>query len=162
MTMKLLLGVAAISKAITSIQTRGKKLDNSIQQTALSVIHHIEEHGDVTLATNLVAAMPKGSRSNALKAYMETFSKATWVNGSKDKPAQFIYTKSKETDMDGAYAIMWTEFKPEPVYQPIDIVESVAALLNRIEKDAAKRGTKYDPEKLELLRKVTAPAEPAH
>jgi len=158
---KLLTGEAAIRKAIGSINTRGKKLDKDIQIAALSIIAHIDAHNDVTLATKLVEAMPKGARTNALKAYMETFSQAVWVMGSKDAPAQFAYDRKKTTDMDGAHAIMWTEFKPEPEYQPIDIVATVTNLLKRIEKDTAKNGTKYDAGQIKALEAITH-EEPAH
>ena len=155
--MKLLNGTAAINKAIASISNRGKRFDRDVQQAALSVINHAEQHGDVTLATSLVNALPKGSRSNALKAYLETFGKMTW-----DKDA-FRHQSGKKTDMDGAKAIMWTEFKPEPAYKPTDLPLSLTRLLAKVERDT-EMGHKHDKEQVEAIRKLVeqfAPAEEA-
>jgi hypothetical protein len=137
--MKLLTGKASIEKAIKSIQGRGKRLDRDIQQAALSVINHIQQHGDVTVANTLIEAMPKGSRVNALKAYLETFGKVTW-----DAKEGMVYAKNKKTDMNGASAIMWTEFKPEPEYRPLDLAQAVQQLFDRIQRDKEKGGTHDD------------------
>ena len=143
-----------LDKAIKSIATRGKRLDRDIQQAAVSVIHHVQQHGDVTVANSLVAAMPKGSRGNALKAYLESFGRMSW-NGKEG----FVFAKSKTTDMEGATAVMWTEFKPEPEYKPLDVQSTVTNLLTRLERDLEK-GVKHDETHVKAIRDLVAAVNP--
>lgn len=138
-TYKLLTGSAAIDKAIASIATRGKKLDNDIQIAALSAMQHHSECGDVTLINRLVSAMPLGSRVNALREYIETFGAVAFDPDSK----VFIHAKGKKARITDAMAVTWTAFKPEHDYQPLtDPVKLVAQTMARMEKDMKELGTK--------------------
>ncbi|AGW43585.1 hypothetical protein JG068_03 [Burkholderia phage JG068] len=69
---------AEMEKAIASIANRGKKLDADIHQAACSTLAHAINHGDVTLAQKLVAAMPKSARTKALAAWFVDFGPADW------------------------------------------------------------------------------------
>lgn len=131
--MKLIKGTDAITKAINSIETRGKKLDQDIQIAACSIIGHIDEHGDVTLANTLINAMPKGSRVNALLDFINTFGKVSYDEAEK----AFTFNRDKKTDLVGAVGIMWTEFKPEAPYKPLDL----QIMLQQLLKKANERST---------------------
>jgi hypothetical protein len=151
----LLKGGPAINAAIAAVATLGKKWEADVQHIAVSVIAHIEDCGDVTVADTLVAALPKGARSSALKAYLETFSKAVWQEAApKTKtPAKFIHDKTKVTDMDGALKTTWAAFKPEPPYKPMDLCDLLSKMLARVEKDTK---TEYDPELVAGIRALAA------
>lgn len=115
-----ILDKAGIEAAIVSIGKSGKKLDDLIQQAAVSVVQHIEDCGDITLANRLQVSMPKGSRSNALAAFLlavgkvkvrvmpEGASKAAKA-AVQDMP--FVFNKEGKTDMVAAQAKPWYEFK---------------------------------------------------
>ena len=154
MTIKLLQGEAAIRKAIGSIKTRGKKLDRDIQQAALSVIMHTEKHSDTSVLNHLVDALPKGSRVNALRDYLLTFAKVAWDEDNKC----FVLNRDKVTDMEGAHAIMWTEFKPEPEFKPLDLMDSLAKILKKADKQASENGVKFDVNAMNTLRTLVEAA----
>ena len=125
--MKIITSKAAIVTAIESIRTRGKKLDNDIWIAAVSVTAHADAHGDVTLANTLVDAMPKGSRVNALLAYLECFGKFSY----DDEKKELCFDKSKKTDLEGAQVASWVEFKPEPPYKGLDLNVAILALIKK-------------------------------
>lgn len=161
-TMKLLVGTAAIEKAIVSIQTRGKKLDHDIHVAAVSAMAHHDEHGDVTLVNRLVNSMPKGSRVNALRDFILTYGKVKYDQENK----LFVHDKAGEFDLEGAAGICWTEFKPEPEYVPFDALASVKQLIAKLDKADTTKGDKVTPEQdkaiRELAAKMQAEFEPAH
>ncbi len=117
----------AIIAAIEEIRTTGKKLDQMIWVAAVSVIAHNDKHGDITLTNTLIEAMPKGSRVNALLAYLEFFGKMSWDAEAK----AMKHDKNQGSDIVGAQSTSWVEFKPEPVYQAMTIEGAVASLIKK-------------------------------
>lgn len=139
---------ASIVKAIASIATRGKKLDDSIQQTGLSVLAHIEEHGNVELASKLYDALPKGARRLALADWMLAFGKLRPLSAKNkdDQPAlkaglHFGFDREKQTDLEGAAAKAWHEFKQEKSVQAAYDVQDKAL---RMVLDAVKHGVSME------------------
>jgi hypothetical protein len=154
---KLISGSGAIKAAIDSIARRGKKLDRDIQVAALSAMQHHVEHGDVTLINRLVDSMPKGSRVNALRAFIETFGAVRYDTESKN----FLHIKGATFRLDDAMQIMWSEFKPEAAYQPItDPFKRFDQLVGQFEKDMAEMGdaSKVTPEMISALKSAKAEA----
>lgn len=97
---------------IKTIQTRGIGLDKLIQETAVGIIKHIDEHGEVSLAIKLYKAMPKGSRAVALVAWFCQFGKVQ-VNKDRKQSAEFplLINKNNTTDVEGGAAKPWFECK---------------------------------------------------
>lgn len=115
-----ILDAAGIEAAISSITKSGAKLDALIQQAAVSVVAHIEDCGDITLANRLQVSMPKGSRSNALAAFLLATGKlkARVLPEGASKTAKaavadmpFVFHKEGKTDLVAAQAKPWYEFK---------------------------------------------------
>ena len=137
MTIKLITETKLIDKAIASIANRGKKLDGDIQVAALSVINHIEKHGDVTLANRLFDALPKGARRLALAEWFLAFGK---LAANTDKltvkaGVHFVYAKDKKTDLAGGEETPWYEMKKEAdVATAFDVQAELARLLAKIKK----------------------------
>lgn len=159
--LQLLIGVAAINEACAQISTQGKALDDYIQYTGLSVLNHVELHGDVTVVNRLYQNMPKGSRRAALTEWLLAHGKIIAnpdPKSSKEHP--FLYDKSKQTVLAAAAEKPWFEFKPDR--DPIacfDLQQALRSLLSR----AKKAGAVSDPEALaqiELLAEKTKPALP--
>ena len=115
--MKLFTNKADIVNAIAEVSVTGLKLDKMIWVAAASVVAHIEQHNDVTLANDLVEAMPKGSRVNALIAYFDAVSKANYDVAEKT----FKFKKSKSTKQEIAQTKSWVEYKPEQPYGGMDL-----------------------------------------
>lgn len=137
MTTKLITETKLIDKAIASIANRGKKLDGDIQVAALSVINHIEKHGDVTLANRLFDALPKGARRLALAEWLLAFGKLA-ANADKltaKAGVHFVYAKEKKTDLAGGEETPWYEMKKEAdVATAFDVQAELARLLAKIKK----------------------------
>lgn len=159
--MKLYTNDKDFALACKSIKRRGAKLDKSIQQAALSLIALVNKNRDATIAATLLDAMPSGSRSNALKAYLETFGQLKWVEAVNKVPAHFAFDRDAKMDMQGAASIMWTEFKPEPVYKPLgSIAESVTKMLNKVMADI-EHGHEHDETAVEALKELNTRLNPS-
>ena len=157
--------VAGMKAAIASIGRRGKKLDADIQNCGIATLAHIEAHGDTTLFESLYDNMPKGSRRNALVAWGIEFGKVRLLTDAekaalkaKDKPVPtFKYDGKATTNIEGATATSWTEFKPEP--SPAEAMDVMAAIEALIKKVNGKAGIVSGQE--ELLASLADFAKPA-
>ena len=152
----LLIGAAVIGKAIVSIQTRGKKFEKDVHIAACSVLNHVQLHGDITLANNLIKAVPTLARKNALRDWFMAFGKLSY--DAKNKT--MTYDKTKVTLQDEANETPFWEFKPEAEYVPFDLTAAIQNILNRAKK-AAEHGDKLDETKLKALAALVT-VEPAH
>lgn len=144
--MKLFTTANEINAAIAAIQKDGKKLDLAIQHCALSILGHIEAHGDTTLADKLIKAMPKGARVLALVEWMLAYGMVTKLDpkATQDVPAiaagRFLkIDRTRVTDLVGAAAKPWFEFKKEkPVLTAFDAQAEVGKLLARLTSASTK------------------------
>jgi hypothetical protein len=153
----LIVGAVNIGVAITSITSRGKKLDKDIQIAALSAMsHHVGAgSGDTTLINRLVTGMPKGSRVNALRDFISVFGAVEYNPDTK----VFDHKKGATFNLEGAMAIMWTEYSPEKQdYKPIaDGMVLVKVLMDKLAKDITEMGaaSKVDLEMFAKLKAAT-------
>lgn len=137
-----ILDAAGIDTAIKSIVTRGASLDKLIQQAAVSVVDHIEKHGDITLANRLQVSMPKGSRSNALAAFLLACGKVKVRELPKDatkamkeafKDMPFEFNRDGKTDMEKALSTQWYDFKkPKSIQEEFGTKELKAAIMRLV------------------------------
>lgn len=170
----LLKGAAIITKAIVSIQGRGKKLDADIQHAALSIIDHIAGpgSGDVSLAEQLVHALPKGSRKTALVTWFAKFGPMRELNPTvhpadkakleKNKDALFQYVKDK-MNMAGGVELPWYDCKPEgPLLAYFDVDAAIAGLIKKLEAELEGskelRGMSKANDRMEALQAAIAKA----
>ena len=159
-----LLSQADTGKLIDGIKTRGAKLDADIQTAAVCSAIHAHQHSDASLLIRLVQALPKGSRSNALKDWMLRYAPIAF-----DKDGEIVFSRpydNKDEESRTAAvaaceaATHWTEHKPEPKFVPFDLGAALAALLKKAEA-AAKDTEHADAHKIdpEVLGKLKALAE---
>lgn len=135
-TVKLLEGTQAINDACDNIKTQGKALDDYIQFTALSVLMHVDNHGDVTVVNRLYASMPKGSRRSALTEFLVAFGKVVAnTDPAKKKETPFLYARDKVTLLAEAQDKPWFDFKPdrEPD-ECFDLQKALKAMLAKASK----------------------------
>ncbi len=128
--MKIMQTAAEVTKAISSIQNRAKKLDNDIHTVAVSCLHHADQHGDVTLMQNLILAMGKSQRRNALIGWANAFGKFQ----PNEKGKNVDYCKSNTTDIEGAIETSPWDFSPEQAFKPFDMQAELKKLLKRATK----------------------------
>lgn len=160
-SLKLLVGAATIDKAISSIKLRSTKITQDIQVAALSILSHVEEHGDVTLADRLYCALGVGQRRASLAMWLVAFGKMRVLDKANNDDAAalkagrvFGYDKARVTNMAAAEAKQWHEMQKEPdVAKVFDVQAAFANLMARITK-AQKDGLTI--ENAELIEKLTA------
>lgn len=170
--MELIRTLPELNKAIAKIKAAGKKLDDTVQMVGLSCLQYAEDHGQVTPASDLFKALPKGARRNALAEWMVAYGKisvkttaeiAAWAaEKGKDKAEApvFNYAKDKATDLAEAEAKPWYEFRPErPVQEVFDAQQAAQALLKRLQKAkmAAAEGTmkiEHEEEAMETCKMI--------
>ena len=161
--------IKEINKAIKSIATASSKVDQQVQDTALSVMAHVVAHGDTTTADKLVHALGKGHRKHALVEYflaygaMDLIPATTKANRQAIEAGRiFQYAKDKHEDAMGAVEsainVMWYSFKPEAaLHTAFDVHASVKSLVTRITK-ARSSGLEMSGtvEAVEALRQAIA------
>ena len=128
--MQLIKTAKTLEAFISAIKTAGKKLDKDIQRAACSAIYHNDSadgSGDPVYINKLIAAMPAGSRINALKEWFEAFGACSWSNEKK----QMVHSKKKSTLMDDAVQTSWTTFAPEPVYKGFKLEGQLHGILKK-------------------------------
>lgn len=157
----LLVGATTIDKAIVSIEKRSKGIVSDIQTAALSILAHIEEHGDVTLADKLYKALGAGSRRASLAMWFVAFGKLRILDKEVPDDANAIkggrvfgYDKTRRTSMDEAAKKMWHDMqKEEDLNKVFDVQAALASLMKRIK--AAQAGG-VTIENAELIEKLAA------
>ena len=150
--MKLLETKDLIVSAIASIKTRGAKLDKDIWIAAVSAMAHHAEHGNPHLINDLVSAMPKGARVNALKDYILAHGKVQFNTENK----VFTHDKDGSFDLEGSLAVSWVEFKPEPEYKPLDVMKLVKALAKKVADADEAKGDLCSPEQAVAVASLAA------
>lgn len=110
---------AQLSKNITSIGNRGKKLDGDIQSSAVQCLIQLAEHRNADPASKLVKALGKSANRKALMAYFEEFAPLkrkvkgktkAFDNYSIDKDAEKI---GVIVDVVGAEQVNFWDFQPQ-------------------------------------------------
>jgi len=152
--MELLTGASAISTAITSIANRGKKFDTDLHIVAVSTLSHAIQHGDITLANKLIAALPKSQRTYALRDWYINFGPFAYDSATK----QMTHVKgSNKTLVQAAYDKPFWEFTKEATYVPYTDAKLDKAIINLL-KSATAEGSKVSKERIEQLKAI-APAQ---
>ena len=158
-----LLTQAETGTLITRIKTNGTKLDKDIQTALQCSAIHAHQHGDIGLIERLLAALPKGTRSNAVKEWLVQYAPVIFdgekiafhrVYEQKDEAARALKIKAV------VEATVWTELKPEPAFKPFILEDALAAVLKKAEaaqKDKEHEGEhSIDPVVLAKVRELLA------
>ena len=148
--LKLLVGKAAIVKAIASIANRGKKLEQDMHLVACSILDHVDQHGDVTVLNAMIDDMPKSARTNALREWFLEFGKVAYNEESK----HFVYNKAGTTKLQSAMEQPFWEFKPEKAFVAFDLNAEITKLLKRVEKAAKDERNEIDVAQLAALKEL--------
>lgn len=159
--MKFLKDVKAIERETAVFKLNAKTLQGQSHLIACSILKVWAETGNVAhavrLTNDLLEAMPDMTRSNAMKAWFETFAGFVW----DVKEKVFKYHKERTTidvaSVQSAVREPWWQFKPEAPYKPIDIDALMESLIKRAEKrreDGLKDGDSVPAVKLKALKLI--------
>ena len=125
---------AAISKEIKAFSGRMTGVDEYVHKIACSAFTHASEHGDNTLCTQLVQAMPKSSRAESLIKWFVKYGQLQWTTGEGE--SKFKKREKGEYKLEAAYADPFSS-EPEVVSQPFDLVK-LLKMLEAVGKRAEK------------------------
>ena len=117
---------------IELVKTRSKKLDDQVWTVAVSCLFHADKHGDVTLMQELINAMGRSQRRNAVIAWASAYGK--FQPDAKGK--NVVYCRANPTDLEGAKNESPWDFKPEQPFKPFDIETELKKLVKKAAKAA--------------------------
>lgn len=150
----------SIIKQIASIGKAGVRLIAAIQVAATQVVAHTLKHGDITVANQLLDAVPKHLRAS-LVAFLEAYGPYAYMKADK----QFAYFKANKACKDFIGKDITQEYvdalprwesmvKPAEPRSVYDVSEEFDRLITRLRKTAAvsTNTMKHKP----LLDKMTA------
>lgn len=147
---KIIEKAADVRKQIVSIGNRAKKLDRDIHVVGVSCLHHADKHGDVTLMQELVAALGKSQRRNALIGWASYYGKFQ----PDEKGTNVVYCKENTTDLQGAIGESPWDFAPEKPFQAFDLDAELAKLMKKAQKAAEDSRNKVNTAHLEALAQL--------
>ena len=142
-----------VAGSIRSIRDRGRKLDGLIHETGIQCMLHAREHGDVTLATRLVDAMPRSGRRKAL---IRWFTDHTPMKYSEKKQAFGLKKKAGDDDfqIEAANATPFWDYSKEPRPVTIDPERLITNLVNRVKKGVEQGTIENQKELAEKARRA--------
>ena len=118
---------AGIAKNIKQIKTSGKKLETLIHVTALSILAHVAEHGNITQARDMIVALPSLTRKNALIAWFCEFGCFVY-----NKETKTLEHAKRTTQMETAQKTPFWKFKAEEDFVAISIDKAMERLVNLV------------------------------
>lgn len=141
-----IMNAADCRSVIAEICTNAKNLQARIHGAAVSSLAHIRDHGDWTIAAELLGALPSGQRVNGLILWFGKFSNGK-VSFRKDKESGKFTAKleadRKPTDFDieGAGAIDYGDLTAEPKQARINL-KALENMIRRVaDNDKLVKGT---------------------
>lgn len=140
--MKLIETREGIVKLIKSIATRGKRLDQDIHLALCSAVNHRTQHGDNTLMSDVINAMPKGSRANAAILWCITFGGVDYAGRDKAKRVKFKNNGQEVNLNDGIASPFWEQkgAKEGVEFDPEKDIKAVIGILTRHAEKAEEAG----------------------
>lgn len=131
--MEIIREVGTLTKRIGAFARLGKKWAQEARVLALSTLVHAATHGDITLATRLVNAMPAGARKAAMVDWFENFAPVRWSQKQQcfEFPKPYGEVKDK-FDLTGAEATPFDEFTPDRSTKELTIEQVIKTLRSRL------------------------------
>lgn len=139
---KLIAGNVDLTKAITALHGRSKKISVEIHTIACSILFHVDQHHDVTLADRLLAAVPAMASRKSLQEWFLKYGKLVWVPGVKPADSRFGYDSHKVTLLEDAKEMpFWMSGWKDHGSQPFDAQKAITSVLNRVVKATQAGGS---------------------
>lgn len=137
---------------IAIIAKNGKALQSAIHDTGMQILEHVETYRETSLANQLVNAMPKSLRKNALIAWFQAHGKMKW---NQEKKA-LSFKKEFVTKLEEANEKPFWEFLPEKDFVAYDLQKDIASLIKRAANKSDDDRNKVDPVLLAKLETLVA------
>ena len=138
MSINIIRGFKEIQSGINTFSKSVAHVDETVHTLACSALTHASEHGDNTLCTMLVQAMPKSGRKAALVEWFTKFGALTWVKIGEEQ--KFKKSERRQYDLDGAYVTPFYDLTPDSVPKPFDL-KMLLKMIEQATKKAQKGRT---------------------
>ena len=143
-TINLVVGADKINAATDKLAKGLGDKQKEAHKLALSVLHHVGQHKDVSVVERFVKVLPEMIRTNGLRNWFEQFGpvKFTVLEDGTEKVA---YVKDKKTMLGNAYDKPFWKFSAREgqPYQPLDTDKLFEQVIKRLETDAVKAGVDH-------------------
>ena len=126
-----LVGAKKIDGLIAEITEIGANLDKKLWIAAVSAMQLHAGCGQTGKINAVIDAMPKGSRVNAMRDFISAHGAVKW---NKEKNT-FTHDKKGKSDLAGALAKSWVEFKPQQPNRPVDAIKLIKAVVKKVQAD---------------------------
>lgn len=134
------LSIKDARKTISLIATAGRKMDERIHAVAVAGLHHFFESGDLDILSDLVHAMPKSTRGNALHFWITRFAPVKWDKKARAGKGGF----KKAGDNPTEWGAVVQEADADPFWNKKDTEERVfnpdkyaASVVSKLIKEGA-------------------------
>lgn len=155
-----------VSAKIKSIAGRSSKLVEDIQVAAVACAQHSHVYGDYTLACNLVDAVGKGAKREALRLWLARFGAMNTTSKSEQKKDGVLcmrYAKAKRLEGDELAMLMieaestpWFEANTEKDAHEWSVNAGFAQLMRKIDKAVADGSSEFSEADMALVRQLRA------
>lgn len=140
-----ILDQSSCKSRIKRIKSLGARLQSEIHLVGVSALAHLRDHGDWTIATSLLEALPNGQRVKALAHWMNHFSNgaATFSHkgGAAGWACKLIKNRTPEMfDIDGAWKVSFADFTKEKDPKTLGVKEVLAYLKRKANDDGEVNG----------------------
>lgn len=127
------LDVATVNTNIATLRASGTAMSELAHATLVSILAHVRDHGDTSLAVRFVNALPSMARKEAVKLYVYKFSGKQLSLKLKDGVWDASLVPQRDPalfDIEGAAAVNFGDYSPEPKVrtEPMTLADVVKAL----------------------------------
>lgn len=152
--MRILEKAKNVRDQIELVKSRSKKLDDQIHTIAVSCLWHADQHGDITLMQDLIKAMGRSQRRNAVIGWANHFGKFK----PSDDGKSVVFCRENNTDIEGAIGTSPWDFSPEKAFKPFDMNAELDKLLSRAQKAMEKERFIGNADTIKALEQLKAGA----
>lgn len=137
-----LMDVGTLARHTATLKSQRARSDGLVQEIALQCIAQSIVHRNITPGRDLLDALGKGSRKDALVKYLELFGNFSWDRKENNLVFHDAGLKPANLDeqMDKAAKMSWYEAKKEPkivsVYDAETIISKALDMVKKKLKDA--------------------------
>lgn len=145
-----------IDAACVALHASAQTVQTEMHKVAVSVLVHYAKNNDKRVVLKLIQAMPESARVNSLREWFNKF--GTMTIGAKD---EIVTAPGKKLQLADAIKTPFWKFSPEKDYVPMDVSESIKALVKKLETDAKKTARDHSAQINALTSLASTIAAPA-
>jgi hypothetical protein len=145
-TLTLVVGVTNITARLSALKSTLANAQTETHVLACSILSHVGKHKDVRLVTTMLESLGDMVRKNAVKSWFEAHGPIAF-----DDKGAIRFEKSRPLKLAEAMGKPFWKFKPESVYQPLEMDKTFDRWVKMLETDQTKAGRDHSALIAQLL-----------